>query len=46
MLKILLVEDDEILSDSILEILAEIGDIVQVYDGEEACTKASGEFMT
>lgn len=36
MLKILLVEDDEILSDSILEILTEIGDIVQVYDGEEA----------
>ncbi|ALS00686.1 two-component system response regulator [Enterococcus silesiacus] len=36
MLKILLVEDDEILSDSILEILSEIGDIVQVYDGEEA----------
>ncbi|GGC81638.1 response regulator transcription factor [Enterococcus wangshanyuanii] len=36
MLKILLVEDDEILSDSILEILSEIGEIDQVYDGEEA----------
>lgn len=36
MLKILLVEDDEILSDSILEILSEIGEITQVYDGEEA----------
>lgn len=36
MLKILLVEDDEILSDSILEILSELGEIVQVYDGEEA----------
>ncbi|MFD1899731.1 response regulator transcription factor [Enterococcus termitis] len=36
MLKILLVEDDEILSDSILEILSELGEIDQVYDGEEA----------
>lgn len=36
MLKILLVEDDEILSDSILEILSETGEITQVYDGEEA----------
>ncbi|MBO0441298.1 response regulator transcription factor [Candidatus Enterococcus ikei] len=36
MLKILLVEDDEVLSDSILEILSEVGEIVQVYDGEEA----------
>ncbi|WP_430604045.1 two-component system, OmpR family, response regulator CiaR [Enterococcus sp. DIV0724b] len=36
MLKILLVEDDEILSDSILEILSELGEIIQVYDGEEA----------
>lgn len=40
MLKILLVEDDEILSDSILEILTEIGEIVQVYDGEEALYEA------
>ncbi|EOH98530.1 hypothetical protein UAW_01126 [Enterococcus haemoperoxidus ATCC BAA-382] len=36
MLKLLLVEDDEILSDSILEILSELGEIIQVYDGEEA----------
>ncbi|WP_375180488.1 response regulator, partial [Enterococcus rotai] len=36
MLKILLVEDDEILSDSILEILSEIGEITQIYDGAEA----------
>lgn len=40
MLKILLVEDDEILSDSILEILSETGEIVQVYDGEEALYEA------
>lgn len=40
MLKILLVEDDEILSDSILEILSEVGEIVQVYDGEEALYEA------
>lgn len=36
MLKILLVEDDEILSDSLLEILSELGEVTQVYDGEEA----------
>ncbi|MTD38863.1 response regulator [Erwinia sp. CPCC 100877] len=40
MLKILLVEDDEILSDSILEILTESGEITQVYDGEEALYEA------
>jgi two-component system response regulator CiaR len=40
MLKILLVEDDEILSDSILEILIESGEITQVYDGEEALYEA------
>ncbi|MEI5992498.1 response regulator transcription factor [Candidatus Enterococcus mansonii] len=36
MLKILLVEDDEVLSDSILAILSEVGKVTQVYDGEEA----------
>jgi two-component system response regulator CiaR len=40
MLKILLVEDDDILSDSILEILIESGEITQVYDGEEALYEA------
>ncbi|MGX7243397.1 response regulator transcription factor [Enterococcus quebecensis] len=40
MLKILLVEDDEILSDSILEVLSQTGEIVQVYDGEEALYEA------
>lgn len=43
MLKILLVEDDEILSDSILEILSEIGEVVQVYDGEEALYEGERE---
>ena len=36
MFKILLAEDDEILSASICEILAEIGQIEQVYNGEDA----------
>lgn len=36
MLKILLVEDDEILSDSICEILTEVGEIEQVYNGDDA----------
>lgn len=36
MLKILVVEDDEILSDSICEILAEVGEIEQVYNGDDA----------
>lgn len=35
-MKILLVEDDRILSDSILDVLNEIGEVTQVYDGEEA----------
>lgn len=35
-MKLLLVEDDRILSDSIKDVLDEIGEIVQVYDGEEA----------
>ncbi|OJG73008.1 hypothetical protein RV12_GL000785 [Enterococcus quebecensis] len=33
-------EDDEILSDSILEVLSQTGEIVQVYDGEEALYEA------
>lgn len=36
LLKILLVEDDEILSDSICEILSEVGEIEQVYNGDDA----------
>lgn len=35
-MKILLVEDDRVLSDSIKEILEEIGEVFQVFDGEEA----------
>jgi two-component system response regulator CiaR len=36
MFKILLVEDDEILSDSVKEILTELGTVKQVFDGDEA----------
>lgn len=35
-MKLLLVEDDQILSDSIFDILQEVGEVTQVYDGEEA----------
>lgn len=34
MVKLLLVEDDEQLSDSIKEILEEVGEVTQVYDGD------------
>ena len=43
MLKILLVEDDEILSDSICEILAEVGEIEQVYNGDDALYEGERE---
>lgn len=33
MIKFLLVEDDQALSDNILEILSELGEVTQVYDG-------------
>lgn len=36
MLKLLLVEDDLILSDSIKEIISSLGEVTQVYDGDEA----------
>ncbi|MBL1230938.1 response regulator transcription factor [Enterococcus sp. BWB1-3] len=42
-MKILLVEDDEILSDSISEILSEIGEVEQVYDGEEGLYEGERE---
>lgn len=35
MIKLLIVEDDHVLSDNIKEILSGIGDITQVYDGSE-----------
>lgn len=35
MIKLLIVEDDRVLSDNIKEILSGIGDITQVYDGSE-----------
>lgn len=43
MLKILVVEDDEVLSDSISEIVSEIGEVSQVYDGEEALYEGERE---
>lgn len=35
MIKLLVVEDDKVLSNNIKEILAAIGEITQVYDGSE-----------
>lgn len=43
MLKILVVEDDEVLSDSISEIVSEIGEVSQVYDGDEALYEGERE---
>lgn len=36
MIKLLVVEDDHVLSDNIKEIISEIGEVTQVYDGSEA----------
>ena len=41
MIKILVVEDEKVLSENIREILKDIGEITQVYDGEEAFYEAS-----
>lgn len=41
MIKILVVEDEKVLSENIREILKDIGEITQVYDGEEALYEAS-----
>lgn len=41
MIKILVVEDEKVLSENIREILKDIGEITQVYDGEEAWYEAS-----
>ncbi|MCI1904651.1 response regulator transcription factor [Enterococcus hirae] len=41
MIKILVVEDDHVLSDSIKEIIQDLGEIKQVYDGEEGYYEAS-----
>ncbi len=35
MIKLLVVEDDHVLSDNIKEIISEIGEVTQVYDGSE-----------
>lgn len=43
MIKLLLVEDDEILSDSIKDILEELGEITQIYDGEEGLFEAKSQ---
>ena len=44
MIKLLLVEDDEILSDSIKDILEELGEITQIYDGEEGLLKPNHNY--
>lgn len=41
MIKILIVEDEAVLSDNIREILEELGEITQVYDGESGLYEAS-----
>ncbi|MGY3745693.1 response regulator transcription factor [Vagococcus salmoninarum] len=43
MIKLLLVEDDEILSDSIKDILEKLGEITQIYDGEEGLFEAQSQ---
>lgn len=40
MINLLIVEDDATLSENIKEILADLGDITQVYDGEEGLFEA------
>ena len=40
-MQILVVEDEKVLSENIREILKDIGEITQVYDGEEALYEAS-----
>ncbi|MHC5247841.1 response regulator transcription factor [Enterococcus sp. HY326] len=42
-MKLLIVEDDVILSDSIKDVLQELGEIVQVYDGSEAVYEGERE---
>ncbi|MGX7031128.1 response regulator transcription factor [Vagococcus zengguangii] len=41
MIKLLLVEDDKLLSDSVAEILSEVGDVTQVYTGDEGYYEAT-----
>ncbi|MGM0198442.1 response regulator transcription factor [Enterococcus sp. DIV1314a] len=41
MIEILVVEDEKVLSENIREILKDIGEVTQVYDGEEALYEAS-----
>lgn len=41
MIKILIIEDEEVLSDNIREILEDLGEITQVYDGESGLYEAS-----
>ncbi len=40
MIKLLIIEDDKVLSDSIKDVLSELGEIIQIYDGEEALYEA------
>ena len=41
MIKFLIIEDDVILSDTIKEIVSELGDVTQVYDGSEGLYEAT-----
>lgn len=40
MINLLIVEDEAILSDNIKEILSDLGEITQIYDGEEGLFEA------
>ena len=39
MIKLLVIEDDKTLSDNMKEIVSEIGDVTQAYDGSEGLYK-------
>ena len=41
MIKLLLVEDDKLLSDSVAEILSEVGEVTQIYTGDEGLYEAT-----
>lgn len=45
MIRLLLIEDDAILSDSIKDILEELGEVKQVYDGEEGLFEAESDLF-
>lgn len=45
MIKFLIIEDDVILSDTIKEIVSELGDVTQVYDGSEGLYEATSGIL-